>query len=120
MQSNWSCVENRLKWEYQQEGHTCAGRNGVEKYASGLGGGWRDDWNNKDYLAECDNVDAYRGLVALGPDADTRTYLYADAYPRPNPYAHSYTGLNADTDAGANSHAKADTCKRVNWSYGYH
>ena len=67
LQTNWSCTENRLKWEYQQEGNQCAGQSGVEKYASGLGGGWSDDWHNKDYLAECDNVDVYGGRVALAP-----------------------------------------------------
>ncbi len=66
LQSNWSCAENSLKWEYQQEGSRCAGRNGVEKYASGLGR-WSDDWRNKEYLAECDNVDVYGGQVALAP-----------------------------------------------------
>ena len=66
LQSNWSCAENVLKWEYQQEGSQCAGTNGVEKYASGLGR-WSDDWRNKEYLAECDNVAVYGGPVALAP-----------------------------------------------------
>lgn len=66
LQSNWSCAENSLKWEYQQEGNRCAGANGVEKYASGLGR-WSDDWHNKEYLAECDNVAVYGGQVALAP-----------------------------------------------------
>ena len=66
LQSNWSCAENALKWEYQQEGSRCAGANGVEKYASGLGR-WSDDWRNKEYLAECDNVAVYGGQVALAP-----------------------------------------------------
>ena len=65
--TNWSCAENGIKWEYQQEGDQCAGRNGVEKYASGLGGGWSDDWHNKEYLADCDNVDVHSGFIALAP-----------------------------------------------------
>ena len=66
LQSNWSCAENALKWKYQQEGSQCAGTNGVEKYASGLGR-WSDDWRNKEYLAECDNVAVYGGHVVLAP-----------------------------------------------------
>ena len=66
LQSNGSCSENARKWEYQQEGSRCAGTNGVEKYASGLGR-WSDDWRNKEYLAECDNVAVYGGPVALAP-----------------------------------------------------
>ena len=70
--NNRTCSGNQLKWEYQQEGNRCAGQNGVEKYASGRGDTWSDDWHNKDYLARCDNVDVYDGWVDLAPTPTPR------------------------------------------------
>ena len=59
-----SCSPNQSKWANQQAGNQCAGRNGFEKYASGWYGG--DDWGNKTYLADCENVEFY-SRVPLAP-----------------------------------------------------
>ena len=85
LKPNWSCAENRLKWEYQQAGNQCAGPNGVGKYASGRGDGWSDDWQNKEYLSECANVDVYGGWVALAPTPTPEPTPSPTPTPRPTP-----------------------------------
>ena len=80
LNANGSCSPNELKWMNQQEGDRCAGVNGFDKYASGWRGG--DDWRNKTYLADCENVEFYQ-QVALAPTPTPRPTPTPTPTPRP-------------------------------------
>ena len=115
LQSNWSCTENRLKWEYQQNGNQCAGPNGVEKYASGYGR-WSDDWHNKDYLAECDNVDVYGGWVALAPTPTPEPTPTLTPTPRPTPVStHTPTPVPTPTPRPTPAGASVGVTVTISW-----